>query len=396
MSPAPISWSREARRLLPALRAWRTALHREPEVANEETKTRAKIVQWLSDLGLTPRTYGNFTGVSATLGEGRSGPCVAVRADMDGLPVTEATGLPFASRTKGRMHACGHDVHMACALGMASLLVRHESALRGPVRLIFQPAEEQGIVGGAGPFIERGVLRDPTVDFVLGQHVHPGLAAGTIGWRKNAVMASADRFELKVQGKGGHAAFPHRGIDTVLAASEVVVGLQAIVSRRRDPLDPVVITVGSVHGGTADNVLAREVVLTGTVRTLNPQTRDRMEELIRERSRLIARSLGASVRTEYLRGYPILVNSPRATEVVVRALTEEFGDAAIRELEQPVMGGEDFSRYLERVPGTFLFLGVGVPGRPAFLHSPEFQPPESVLPVGAAALAAAVEGLQGS
>jgi amidohydrolase len=395
--PRPVgSWAREARRLLPALRTWRSSLHREPELSNEEVKTQAKIVEWLRELGLAPTTYPGFHGVSAVLGEGRSGPCVAVRADMDGLPVQEGRSVPFRSIVPGTMHACGHDVHMACALGAAALFQRHADALRGPVKFLFQPAEEQGERGGALPFIERGCLTNPKVDFVLGQHVEPSLPAGAIGWKKGPLMAAADHFIITVRGTGGHAAFPHRGADAVVASAEVIVGLQALVSRRRDPLDPVVVSVGMVHGGTRHNVLPGEVVLEGTVRTFRPETRDALERMVKERSRLLARSLGASATVEYRRGYPVTVNTPAATEIVVQALAEEFGDRALHELERPIMGAEDFSRYLERVPGTFLFLGAGIAGLPATLHSPTFEPPESILVTGTAALAAATEGLQRS
>jgi len=207
-------------------------------------------------------------------------------------------------------------------------------------------------------------------------------------------MAAADHFIITIGGAGGHAAFPHQGPDAVLAASEVVSGLQALVSRRRDPLDPVVVSVGMIHGGTRHNIMPDTVTMEGTVRTFRPATRDRMEAMVRERSRLIARSLGATAHIEYRRGYPVTVNSPAATEIVARSLSNELGDASVRELERPVMGAEDFSRYLERVPGTFLFLGAAVPGHPAALHSARFAPPESILPVGAATLAAAAEGLQ--
>jgi len=388
------SWAREARQILPALRAWRAALHREPELSNEETRTQERVAGWLRELGLTPKVERGFTGVSALIGEKRSGPVVLLRADMDGLPVDEATDLPFRSRLPGRMHACGHDVHMACLLGAARILLQHESALTGPVKLLFQPAEEEGETGGALPFIERGCLTSPKVDFVVGQHVEPGLPAGTIGWKSGPMMAAADHLIVKVRGVGGHAAYPHRGADAILAACETIAGLQSIVSRRRDPLDPVVVSVAMMHGGNRHNILPDEVVFEGTVRTFRKETRDAMERMVKERIRLIARSLGAQTRIEYRRGYPVLVNPPAATGVVVRALAEEFGEGALRELDRPVMGAEDFARFLERVPGTFLFLGAGIPSRPSTLHSATFQPPESVLVTGAAALAAAVEGLQ--
>jgi amidohydrolase len=394
MARVPGVWLPKARRLLPSLRQWRGDLHREPELAGAEKATRARIVHWLEGLDITPKTYNGFYGVSAIIGADRPGPTVALRADMDGLPVQEETGLPFASEVPQRMHACGHDVHMACLLGAAALLKQSEERLGGPIKLLFQPAEEEGETGGAGPFIRRGCLVGPTVNFVVGQHVEPGLPAGVVHYHKGPMMAAADHFIIRVGGSGGHAAFPHQGADAIVAASEIVAGLQALVSRRRDPLDPVVVSVGMIHGGTRHNILPEEVTMEGTVRTFRPETRDRMEEMVRERARLIARSLGATTRIDYRRGYTFTVNTPAATEIVARALASELGDASVRELERPVMGAEDFSRYLERVPGTFLFLGAAVPGRPASLHSARFAPPESVLPIGAATLAAAAEGLQ--
>ncbi|HEV8049956.1 MAG TPA: M20 family metallopeptidase [Thermoplasmata archaeon] len=387
-------WSTSARRILPAMRAWRRAFHEEPELAYEEWKTRDKIVEALRGLEITPTVYDDFTGVVATIGADRPGPVVALRADMDGLPVEEATGLSFRSKTAGKMHACGHDVHLSCLLGAATLLVRAGPRLRGPVRLIFQPAEEEGETGGAKPLIERGCLEKPRVDFVLGQHVAPEIPAGLVGWRKGPLMAAADRFRIVVRGHGGHAAYPHRGPDAVLAAAEVVQGLQAVVSRARDPVDPVVVSVGMIHGGTRPNILPTEVVLEGTVRTFRPETREQVERLVRRRVRHIVGSLGATARIEYRRGYPVLANSPPVTERVVGFLGEELGEDHLVEIPAPGMGAEDFARYLERVPGTFLKLGAGVPGPPATLHSPTFAPPDESLVTGAAALAAATMGLQ--
>lgn len=395
MPTAGGAWLRETRALLPRMRRWRADLHRHPELANAETGTRERILAALEELEVPARSFGRFTGVVGLVGEDRPGRVVALRADLDALPVQEATGLAFRSETPGLMHACGHDVHMACLLGAAAALKAREGELRGPVKLLFQPAEEEGRTGGAGPLIQRGALEAPKVDYVVGLHVEPGLPAGTVGWRKGPLMAAADHFLVRIGGTGGHAAYPHRGADAVLAAAEVIVGMQALVARRRDPLDPVVVSIGMVHGGRRHNVLPESVDLEGTVRTFHPETRDRMERLVRERIRLIARSLGATARIEYRRGYPVTVNTPAATEVVARSLEEELGEKAVREIDHPVMGAEDFSRYLERVPGTFLFLGAGVRGRPSTLHSPTFAPPESVMPVGAAALAAAATGLQG-
>ncbi|MCI4331776.1 MAG: M20 family metallopeptidase [Thermoplasmata archaeon] len=389
-------WVTEARRQLPAMRTWRAALHQEPELANEEVRTQSKLVTALEGLGIRAETYPRFTGVRAVIGADRPGVVVALRADMDALPVTEQTGLPFGSRSPGRMHACGHDVHMACLLGAAAVLKRKEATLRGPTVLLFQPAEEEGTRGGALPFLEHGAFTRPKVDFVLGQHVAPEIPLGHIGWKKGAMMAAADHLIIRVRGRAGHAAYPHAGPDAVLTAAEVITGLQAIVSRIRDPVDPVVISVGMVHGGTRHNVLPEEVVLEGTIRTFRPETRAQMERVLRRRVRHIALSNGASARVTIRPGYPVTFNPPATTEVIVQALAEEFGEQAVEEIERPVMGAEDFSRYLERVPGTFLFLGVGEGAVPASLHSPTFAPTDSALVPGCAALLAATAGLQRS
>lgn len=390
------SWTTLARRMLPAMRAWRAAFHQEPELSLHEVKTREKVVAALSELGIPFRTFEDSTGVIGTIGADRSGPVVALRADMDALPVTEATGLPFASRFPGRMHACGHDVHMTCLLGAAAILSKANGSPGGPVRLLFQPAEEEGNVGGALALIERGGLEKPKVDYVVGQHVDPSLPLGQVGWRSGPLMAAADFFRITVRGRGGHAATPHQGPDAVVVASEIVLGLQALVSRVRDPVDPVVVSVGSIHGGTRDNILPDEVVLEGTVRTVRPATRALIERAFHRRVRALAASLGARVRILYRHGYPPLVNAPGPTRTVAEALAVEFGGEHVVEVDHPLMGAEDFSRYLERVPGTFLRLGVGIPGRPASLHSATFAPEERALLMGAATLAVAAEGLQRS
>ena len=378
------------------MRTWRQAFHEEPELSLHEVRTREKVIAALTELEIPYRTFKDSTGVVGTIDADRQGPVVALRADMDALPVTEATGLPFASKFPGRMHACGHDVHMTCLLGTAAILARTEGRQGGPVRLIFQPAEEEGEIGGAQDLIARGCLEGPKVDYVVGQHVDPSLPLGQIDWRVGPLMAAADSFRVTVRGRGGHAATPHQGPDAVVVASEIVLGLQTLVSRVRDPVDPVVVSVGSLHGGTRHNILPDEVVLEGTVRTLRTATRTLMERALRRRVRALAASLGAHVRVLYRLGYPPLINAPAPTRTVAEALAAEFGREHVVEVDHPLMGAEDFSRYLERVPGTFLRLGVGVPGHPASLHSPTFAPEERTLVVGAATLAAAAEGLQRS
>lgn len=394
MARPPEAWTPLARKVLPAMRAWRVAFHQEPELSDRERRTRDKVVAALKELGIPHETFDRFTGVVGLIDGDSDGPVVALRADMDALPVTEATGLPFQSRFPGAMHACGHDVHMSCLLGAAAMLTHGGRRPVGPVKLLFQPAEEDGHRGGALPLIERGCLERPKVDYVVGQHVMPTVPLGDIGWKPGSFMAAADFFRITVFGHGGHAAAPHQGPDAVVVASEIVTGLQALVSRVRDPIDPVVVSVGSIHGGTRNNILPSEVVMEGTVRTFRPGTRDLIDRTLHRRVRAIAASLGARVRIEYRRGYPTVVNDPTATRAVADALRIEFGRNHCVEVHEPVMGAEDFSRYLERVPGTFLHLGVGQPNRPASLHSATFAPDERALIYGAAALAAAADGLQ--
>jgi amidohydrolase len=387
-------WSPAVRRVLPAMRAWRMALHQEPELSTQESHTRDKIVAALEELGVAHREFSDFPGVIGTIGSERPGPVVAIRADMDALPLTEETELPFRSKFPGRMHACGHDVHMACVLGIAAVLMRSARPMGGPIRLLFQPAEEEGTRGGALPLIEHGGLDKPKVDFVVGQHVDPSLPLGRVGWRAGPLMAAADKFRITVRGRGGHAATPHQGPDAIVVASEIVTGLQTLVSRVRDPVDPAVVSVGSFHGGTRNNILPDQVILEGTVRTLRPETRDLLERALRRKVRSIASGWGARARVEYTRGYPPLINAVDATRTAVSGVSLELGGANVVEVEHPLMGAEDFSRYLERVPGTFLRLGVGIPGHPASLHSPTFAPDERALVIGAAALGAAAEALQ--
>ena len=396
MVRVPEAWTPAARRALPAMRAWRVALHQEPELSLEERRTREKITAALDELSISYQTFDGFPAVVGLVPGSADGPVVALRADMDGLPVTEQTGLPFQSRFPGRMHACGHDVHMACLLGAAAILSRNSRPPAGPIRLLFQPAEEEGSRGGALPLIERGCLENPKVDFVVGQHVDPSLPLGHVGWRVGPFMAAADFFRIAVRGRGGHAASPHQGPDAIVVASEIVTGMQALVSRVRDPVDPVVVSVGSIHGGTKDNILPSEVVLEGTVRTLRPETRDLIERALKRRVRALATSLGATVQISYRRGYPSLINTPAPTRAVAAGLEFEFGKDHVVEVDHPLMGAEDFSRYLEKVPGTFLRLGVGVPDRPASLHSATFAPDDRALVVGAAVLVTAAESLQRS
>ncbi|WCB46050.1 M20 family metallopeptidase [Nitratidesulfovibrio vulgaris] len=361
--------------------AHRRALHAIPETGFEERCTAAYVAETLSGLGLPVRTGIATTGVTALLDTGLEGPVVMLRADMDALPVTEATGLPFASRHEGRMHACGHDAHMAMLLGAAEMLsaiVREEPGrLRGKVLFLFQPAEEGP--GGAAPMIAEGVLDEPKVDVCLGAHVWPSLPVGTVGVKPGPLMAAMDRFELAVHGRGGHAATPHLCVDALETATQVVGALQRVVSRMTDPLEPVILTIGELHAGTAYNVIPGEARMAGTVRTFSPDVRAAWEDRIRTVADGVCAAMGATATLDFHYCHGPVINTPRVAEVVRRAVVEARGEQAVT-TPTPTLGGEDFSCFLERIPGCFFFVGCGgdVP-----IHNPRFDLDERCLALGA-------------
>ncbi len=361
--------------------AHRRALHAIPETGFEERCTAAYVAETLSGLGLPVRTGIAATGVTALLDTGLEGPVVMLRADMDALPVTEATGLPFASRHEGRMHACGHDAHMAMLLGAAEMLsaiVREEPGrLRGKVLFLFQPAEEGP--GGAAPMIAEGVLDEPKVDVCLGAHVWPSLPVGTVGVKPGPLMAAMDRFELAVHGRGGHAATPHLCVDALETATQVVGALQRVVSRMTDPLEPVILTIGELHAGTAYNVIPGEARMAGTVRTFSPDVRAAWEDRIRTVADGVCAAMGATATLDFHYCHGPVINTPRVAEVVRRAVVEARGEQAVT-TPTPTLGGEDFSCFLERIPGCFFFVGCGgdVP-----IHNPRFDLDERCLALGA-------------
>lgn len=367
---------------------WRRSLHQIPELAHEEVKTSGLVADVLEEMGLQVTEGVGGTGVVALLKGPSSGKVVALRADMDALPLEERTGLPFASVHEGRMHACGHDSHMAMVLGAAQVLKDLESKLSGQVKFIFQPAEEEGSAGGAKPMIEEGALEKPKVDYMFGLHVWSDLESGKIGYREGALLAATDTFYITVKGKGGHGAKPNEAVDPIVAAAHLVVALQTIASREADPLEPFVLTVGKLEAGTVHNIIPSEAYLEGTLRTVTGETR----KSLLERLERIAAGVTSSYRADYElkidEGYPATVNDVQVTRRVVDLLGDSFGQDKLVEVP-PVMGGEDFSRYLERVPGSFLVLGTRneAKGLTASIHSPYFQVDEDVLPMGSAALA---------
>lgn len=356
----------------------RRELHQIPETAYNEVKTSAYVAKHLEAEGLEVKTGIAKHGVVGLMRTGRSGPTLMIRADMDALPIKEETGLSCSSTHEGVMHACGHDGHMAMALGAAQMLVKVKEELVGNVKFVFQPAEEGP--GGAKPMIEAGIMEDPRVDYAVGCHVWPGLPSGAIGVKAGPIMAAMDRFDIKILGRGGHGAMPHMCIDALEVGTQVVNALQRIVSRHMNPLSPTVVTVGTFQAGTAFNIIPREAVLSGTTRTFNHEIWHSWEERIENIVRGVCSSMGARYELDFQQGYPPTVNDAFMTDVVVRCAQAVLGKDQVVEPES-TMGGEDMSYYLEKTQGCFFFLGVGLEGG-APVHNPGFTLDEDALVYG--------------
>ncbi|GAF25145.1 metal-dependent amidase/aminoacylase/carboxypeptidase [Moorella thermoacetica Y72] len=377
-----------AEALKPQLVAWRRRLHQYPELSFEERETSALVAGVLRELGLQVRSGIGGTGVVGVLAGAGEGPGVALRADMDALPLQEDTGEEFASRYPGRMHGCGHDAHMTVVLGAAALLAERRRELPGPVVFIFQPGEELP-PGGASRMLAAGVLDDPPVKAAFGLHVTAYLPVGTVGVRSGAIMASADNFTIKIKGRTSHGASPHLGADAIVAAAQAVLALQTIISRHLDPVQPAVLTVGTIKGGEKENIVAGEVTLTGTTRALNNVMRQQLEKDMRQVLAGVAAASGTEIDLDYLWGYPPLVNNAGLTELFRRVAGEILGPDKVLELANPSMGAEDFARYAEKVPAVYFNLGAAIPGaEPHPWHHPRFNINEDCLPIGAGLLAA--------
>ncbi|MFH1418807.1 MAG: M20 family metallopeptidase [Planctomycetota bacterium] len=369
--------------VLPAVVDLRHALHAHPELGFEERQTARRVLDRLEAIdNLRIQTGVAGTGIVATLNAHKPGPCVALRADMDALPIQEENDLPYASKIPGRMHACGHDGHMSCLVGAAEVLARIADDLPGKVKFIFQPAEEGG--GGGRAMCKAGVLEEPKVDAIFALHGWPDLPFGTVGTRPGAILASQDRWSITIYGKGAHAAWPHHGIDPIVAASQVVTTLQTIVSRSTDPLDSVVVTVGRFHAGTAGNIIPDSAELEGTIRALNESSRAKSISLIEQIAEQTALAFSARADVQIQPGYPVLVNDEHAADLVQQTAREALGPDKVVEGFPPCMGAEDFAFYAERIPAAFWCLGVGrgeVDTRPQ-LHQTNFDFPDDALPIG--------------
>jgi amidohydrolase len=356
----------------------RRDLHRMPETAYTEKKTSAYVADYLRNEGLEVRTGLAQHGVVGLMKANRPGPTLMVRADMDALPIQEETGLPFASAHKGIMHACGHDAHMAMALGAATVISQLKDNLQGNIKFLFQPAEEGP--GGAKPMIEAGVMENPKVDYSLGCHVWPDLPEGTIGVKPGPFMAAMDRFDLRIIGKGGHGAMPHQCVDALEVGTQVVNALQRIVSRQMDPLEPTVVTVGTFHAGTGFNIIPDEAILSGTTRTFNSDIWGSWKERIAKIIGGVCDSMGASYELKYSQGYPATINDESMAEAVRRSAEKVVGRDQVVEPKR-TLGGDDFAFYLQRSKGCYFALGVGRPGGTP-VHNSRFDFREDLMLLG--------------
>ncbi|MBC1192583.1 M20 family metallopeptidase [Microcystis aeruginosa CS-558/01A06] len=374
-----------AESLAPRLVEIRRHIHANPELSGQEYQTAAYIAGVLSSCGLSVQEAVGKTGVKGELaGKGSDRRILAIRADMDALPIQERTDLDFASRKPGIMHACGHDVHATVGLGVAMVLSRLSEPLGGKIRFLFQPAEE--IAQGASWMIREGVMRD--VSAVFGLHVFPSIPARSIGVRYGALTAAADDLEIFIQGESGHGARPHEAIDAIWIASQVITTLQQAISRTQNPLRPIVLTIGQISGGRAPNVIADQVRMAGTVRSLHPETHAHLPEWIESLVTNVCSTYNAKCQVNYRRGVPSVQNDQFLTRLVEEAGLEAWGQDRVLILSEPSMGAEDFSLYLQQAPGTMFRLGVGSPNllNPP-LHHPEFLVDESAILTGVITLA---------
>ena len=384
----------------PELLQWRRHLHQHPELSNREVETAKYVAERLKSFGLEPQTGIARHGVVALLTGGRPGPVVALRADMDGLPVHEETNLPFASRAMGEyegnkvgvMHACGHDTHVAMLLAAARVLSQVKDRLPGSIKFIFQPAEEGVLLverpAGAEKMVAEGVMRNPTVDAIFGLHVFANVPTGTITYRSGPFMAAADQFDIIVKGKQTHGSAPWRGVDPIVVGSQIVTALQTIVSRNVDITRlPAIVSVGQFQSGVRNNIIPESARLVGTIRTFDDAVQADIHARVKKIAEGIAAGAGATVDVQIHRGYPVTANNPALTKRMLPTL-ERIAPGRVQESEL-ITGAEDFTYYQRQAPGLFFFLGITPPeqvGKAPANHSPLFYVDEKALPVGVRAL----------
>ncbi len=358
----------------------RRHLHAHPELSFEERETAAFVAERLEAWGYEVTRNVGGLGVVGRLRQGQGGRSIAIRADMDALPIAEATGLPYASKVAGKMHACGHDGHTTMLLGAAEYLARTRH-FNGTVNLIFQPAEEAGKGSGAQAMIADGLFERFPCDAIFGLHNHPGAPVGSFLMRSGPLMASGDTVRIRIVGRGGHASRPHQTVDPIVTAANMVMTLQTVVSRNVNPIDAAVVTVGTIHGGTASNVIPESAEIALSVRSFSAEVRDTLERRIRGIVASVAEAHGATVEIEYERGYPVVVNSERETAFATDVVNELVGEDKVSVCPM-IPGSEDFSYFLEHKPGCFLRLGNGEDS--AILHSAKYDFNDGNLTVGAA------------
>ncbi|BCU68677.1 amidohydrolase [Sulfolobales archaeon HS-7] len=358
----------------------RREIHKNPELSYRETKTAKLVSEYLRRLGYELRENVGGNGVVGLL-KGQGEKVVALRADMDALPIQEMNNVDYRSQVKGVMHACGHDAHTAILLGVAKTLALNKEMLRGSIKLLFQPAEEAGGEGGALPMIRDGALKEPKPDYIFGLHIMAELPTGVIGYRAGPLMASPDAFLIKIKGKGGHASKPDDTIDPIFVSSQIINSIYGLRSRYVEQRKPLVISVSRIEGGTKDNIIPDEVVMEGTIRTLDETLRRKVWELMKKIIVSLCSTFGAICEVEIQEGYPVTINDPEVTENAISTLREN--GFTTQEID-PIMGGEDMSRFLNEIPGMYYFLGTRNEQKGIIYpnHSSRFNVDESILKTG--------------
>jgi amidohydrolase len=376
----PESLSQEIDALVPRVREIRHDLHKHPELGFEEKRTQQVVREFLEQHGYKPRTSAE-TGLIAELNPGSNAPMIALRADMDCLPIQEDMDLPYKSVHPGKSHKCGHDGHTAILLGVAALLAKHRALFPGNVRLVFQPAEEGVRGGGAKVMVAEGAMEG--VREVYGLHNWPAWPKGEVRVQPGPMLAQVHSFFIDIEGVGGHGSQPQLTRDPIVAAAHLIVSLQTVVARGLGYEGGAVVSVGAIHSGTADNIIPGALQMKGTIRTFRESVRNRVLERVREICTGVGSTFGVKVDLRVIEGYPVTMNDPSCADVVARVARSVLGPKAVRTDDLPMAGGEDFSYFARAVPGAYFFLGSGEPGKPAHVcHHPEFDFNDAVLPIG--------------